>query len=314
MKKWCFLITILLVFSMLSIFVSAETSTIKQGTPVIDGALDDAYASSLMLEIGTGENAYGDTGCYAWEGATAKVYFLYDDKYVYICAVVKDNDVLAAPEDYVLTNSNPTDNDVLEFRHSFDGGITVDKVGIDAFGVRAYSMNHTYSEDLIQYETKILDDGYVVECGLPWKEANFDLMAEGRFGFKIQFNDLTPNENNKILYFAPDYEGEGPKGLVYYKLDGVEVPTDTETTDTETPETSETTVPVETTEDTTDHVDTTNEITDTANTTNAPGQTNADSSDNVGDTSTLPVWPIIVAVVLVGGAVLVFCLKKAKKL
>ena len=70
----------------------------------------------------------------------------------------------------------------------------------------------------------------------------------------------------------------------------------------------------ETTEDTTDNVDTTNEITDTANTTNAPRQTNADSSDNVGDTSALPVWPIIVAVVLVGGAVLVFCLKKAKKI
>ena len=100
MKKWCFLITILLVFSMLSIFVSAETSTIKQGTPVIDGALDDAYASSLMLEIGTGENAYGDTGCYAWEGATAKVYFLYDDKYVYFIpsVVIAANDMVSFAE------------------------------------------------------------------------------------------------------------------------------------------------------------------------------------------------------------------------
>ena len=216
MKAKKFLVSALLSLSVLggAMSLQAASDKILVGTPTIYGKVDEIYTKSLTLETGKGKNAY-DT---EWADANGKIYFLYDDKYLYICADIKDDDVLSRGADYVK-GENPWENDCCEFRLSLDGGTTTIKVGIDAYGLRAYGLKANeeivdYSK--IVYKTTHTDTSYVIEAAIPCTEGVLDMKSAGKLGFKLQLNDYT--KNNKILNFATDYAGEGPKGLVFYEL------------------------------------------------------------------------------------------------
>lgn len=243
MKAKKFLVSALLSLSVLggAMSLQAASDKILVGTPTIDGKVDEIYTNSLTLETGKGKNAY-DT---EWADANGKIYFLYDDKYLYICADIKDDDVLSKGADYVK-GENPWENDCCEFRLSLDGGTTTIKVGIDAYGLRAYGLKANeeivdYSK--IVYKTTHTDTSYVIEAAIPCTEGVLDMKSAGKLGFKLQLNDFT--KDNKILNFATDYAGEGPKGLVFYELSTEKVSSDA-TGDTSKPSTETNTSGAET--------------------------------------------------------------------
>ena len=197
---------------------NTEAPVIKKGIPVLDGIVDDMYKSSLTLDVGVGENSYGTE----WSDDHGKVYLLYSDHYLYICADIIDDSVVSAGEIYV-SGSNPYNNDNCEFRLSLNGGTDTIKVGIDAYGLRAYGLaadekKIDYSKILYKttYNDSVDNSGYVIEAAIPCTEGILDMHTAGKLGFKIQLNDL--DANGTMRAFATDYAGEGTKGLVYYGL------------------------------------------------------------------------------------------------
>ena len=79
--------------------VSAAGTTVKNGTPVIDGKMDDIYKQSASVEIenfGFYITGKTDEDVTANKGTT--VYYLWDENYLYICAEVVDNTVTAKEE------------------------------------------------------------------------------------------------------------------------------------------------------------------------------------------------------------------------
>ena len=213
--------------SVLNVKAEAGATEILKGTPLFDGQLDDMYKESLTLSTGTGDNAFASEGV-VWAGDHGNIHFLYDDTYLYICADIKDDSVCSRGDIYVA-GYNPNQNDNCEFRLCLNSGIegvapTGIKVGVDAYGIRVYGLTADeaatdYSK--IQYKTTIHDtnanSGYVIEVAIPHTDGGIlNLLTAGKLGFKLQLNDL--DYDGAYRYFATDYAGEGPKGLVYYEL------------------------------------------------------------------------------------------------
>lgn len=195
-----------------------ENNKILMGVPVLDGQVDEIYKQSLTLSTGVGENAYGTT----WDDNNGNIYFLYSENYLYICADIKDDSVVSRGEVYVEGN-NPYQNDNCEFRLSLDGGTTTIKVGIDAYGLRCYGLDADMAKTdyskiryMTTYDDASKDSGYVIEVAIPCTEGILDMHTAGKLGFKLQLNDL--DYDGAYYYFATNYAGEGPKGLVYYDL------------------------------------------------------------------------------------------------
>lgn len=237
MKKRKIFFTALLSLGLIggAMSLQAASDKILVGTPIIDGKVDEIYTKSITLETGIGKNAYETE----WTDANGKIYFLYDDKYLYICADIKDDDVLSKGADYVK-GENPWMNDCCEFRLSLDGGKTTIKVGIDAYGLRAYGLKANekivdYSK--ILYKTTRTETSYIIEAAIPCTDGVLDMKSAGKLGFKLQLNDL--DKNNKVLNFASDYNGEGPKGLVFYELSNEKAASDTMTSNTAAPATAD---------------------------------------------------------------------------
>ena len=122
-----------LALSLLAVSASADfDGAIKKGTAKIDGVVDEAYKYSFALkDYGTTEDAYGNGFS---DDCTADIYFMYDDAYLYVCADVKDGDVLTKGEAFA-TGANPYANDNVEVRlYMVEDASKYIKVGVDAYG------------------------------------------------------------------------------------------------------------------------------------------------------------------------------------
>ena len=221
-----------LALSLLAVSASADfDGAIKKGTAKIDGVVDEAYKYSFSIkDYGTTENKYGSE----WPGnCIADLYFMYDDSYLYVCADVKDNDVLTKGEAYA-TGKNPTGNDNVEFRlYMVDDASKYIKVAVDAYGYQCYGLTNHYDiidYSTIKYATTYTDTSYVVEAAVPCTKGQLDMIEFGKLGIKVQLNDLDADGNS--YYYAASHEGEGPKDPVYVVLstEAAKVPTSAGTT------------------------------------------------------------------------------------
>lgn len=82
--------------------VSAKGTDIRNGTPVLDGRLDDIYTESASIELenfGFYVEGTTDSDYEAAKGTTA--YFLWDEDYLYVCCVVVDDTATKSKEDGV---------------------------------------------------------------------------------------------------------------------------------------------------------------------------------------------------------------------
>ncbi len=113
---------------------------VKKATPVVDGILDEAYLSSASFSFSNWSVYSGHDGATVHEpDCSGTVYLLWDDGYLYTCAVINDGDVgsigLEAMKEsaYPLPAGNPWMNDVFEqFLTRSDGSASF-KVTVDAY-------------------------------------------------------------------------------------------------------------------------------------------------------------------------------------
>ena len=111
MKKITSLALAALLAVSLSYAVSAEavSTDIKNGTPVLDGELDEIYTQSASYKLDNfGFYTWGDGSADNTSDATA--YFLWDSDYVYICVVADDKTPSSAKD----AGDNNWQNDAAE--------------------------------------------------------------------------------------------------------------------------------------------------------------------------------------------------------
>ena len=189
MKKALSLVLAIVLVMALSVAASATVvnGKILNGTPVVDGALDEIYLQSASYTLDKDwVYAWGDGDIANSGDATA--YFLWDSNYLYVCVVGADS----TP---VSTVDQGWDNDAAEMwfldedlkckiHAAADGNFFL---GADGDGAVAWEKGF----DASQHTAVQNDDGWVVECAFPMN----DLAAGKTFGFALQVNDAYDAEH-----------------------------------------------------------------------------------------------------------------------
>ena len=179
--------------------VSAAGTTVKNGTPVIDGKMDDIYKQSASVEIenfGFYITGKTDEDVTANKGTT--VYYLWDEDYLYICAEVVDNTVTAKEESGVDYKKYET-NDNLELYYWGADGVESNRgnIHINCLGL-GLRLELMYKElgDVIKAAGTVTDTGYITELAVP--VTNFELKAGSAFKFSLQYNNYIPADKASI--------------------------------------------------------------------------------------------------------------------
>ncbi|ORX23087.1 cellulose 1,4-beta-cellobiosidase [Thermoanaerobacterium sp. PSU-2] len=159
---------------------SAQIATAIYGTPVIDGKVDDIWNNIEPITTNTwvlGSN-----------GATATAKMMWDDKYLYVLAVVTDpnlNKSSVNPYEQdsveVFVDQN---NDKTTYYESDDGQFRVNYDNEQSFGASTNSNG-------FKSATSLTESGYIVEEAIPWTSIT---PSNGTvIGFDLQVNDADEN-------------------------------------------------------------------------------------------------------------------------
>lgn len=196
MKKITSLALAALLAVSLSYAVSAEavSTDIKNGTPTLDGELDEIYTQSASYKLDNfGFYTWGDGSADNTSNATA--YFLWDSDYLYICVTADDK----TPSSAKGAGENNWQNDAAELwfldedlkfkiHAAADGNFFL---GGDADGAVAWDKGIEGAK----HSAKMTGSGWTVEVALPMNS----LKAGKEFGFALQINDI----------YSPDYAASG---------------------------------------------------------------------------------------------------------
>ena len=125
----------------------SPTAEILYATPRIDGVLDEEYTQSHFYAIRRGEHLnYGGAAAEAMMAETyGTTYYLHDEDYLYICAVVHDETIVSLGENWRYSTTWPWNDDGAELYVSYGKTAEINgktetvgfAVHIDAFGYRA---------------------------------------------------------------------------------------------------------------------------------------------------------------------------------
>ncbi len=161
-----------------------KLSTVAEGTPTVDGILDEVYVTSArLLSYGTANNALSED---AWTGAKADIYLLADYQNLYIAVKVKDADVV----------KNATANDSIEVTLSFDGGATSFVLTLDAAGdLTAADGNLDITSITKAVSSNI--DGWCGEIAVPVEFSVYNLLSQSEVGVGIKLNDAATDGSAK---------------------------------------------------------------------------------------------------------------------
>lgn len=122
-------ISVLLIIT-LALFMAVPVFAVPEGTvgkfsPALDGAKDEAYDQSFSFGIFDQEEAIQGEGWYSTSGETvtsmdAKIYYLWDDKYLYAFVEITSNEVMDAGKDLIMESDNPWESDCVELWFLWD--------------------------------------------------------------------------------------------------------------------------------------------------------------------------------------------------
>ena len=186
MKKALSLVLAIVLVMALSVAASATTfssTQIKNGTPVVDGVLDEIYTQSASASLDTmGFYCWGDGSADNCGAATA--YFLWDSDYLYVCVTAEDSTPASGGADCNWQNDAAEmwfiDEDLkCKIHAAADGNFFL---GGDGDGAVAWEKGF----DASKHAAVQNDDSWVIEVALPMN----DLAAGKSFGFDLQVNDI----------------------------------------------------------------------------------------------------------------------------
>ena len=167
-----------------------------KGTPVLDGTLDKKYEYSYRLTVSGEEDTFhtskGGTQSGSF-GDSAVAYYLYDEDYLYVCIVVKDDEVYSRGEEWAIANiaALSWENDAVEARIYYEElGEAIQKnqyiFQCDAYGY-ATTNYLAMCEEPHAVKTAITEDGFTVEFAIP---LSFGKGAGDKVGLAIEIDDL----------------------------------------------------------------------------------------------------------------------------
>ena len=166
--------------------VSADSTKVLNGTPVVDGQMDEIYTQSAVQTLGDPFHWWDFTA--GEEDMSAKAYFLWDSDYLYVLVDVDDPEVISVGA--AVYEANPVNWQAEAAELWFDEGNGKWKTHAEATGltffVQAVNGEPTFTSEDCKYATSLTDDGYMVEYAMP--VAN--LKAGGSISTTLQVNDL----------------------------------------------------------------------------------------------------------------------------
>ena len=186
MKKALALVLAILTVMALSVAASAtafSSTQIKNGTPVVDGVLDEIYTQSVSAVLeNLGMYLWGDGSADTCGAATA--YLLWDSDYLYVCVTAEDSTKASGGPDCKWQNDAAElwflDEDLkCKIHVAADGTFWL---GGDGDGAVAW----TKGFDASKHAAVQNDDSWVIEVALPMN----DLAPGKTFGFDLQVNDI----------------------------------------------------------------------------------------------------------------------------
>jgi len=166
----------------LTLISGTKISTAKYGTPILDGEMDEMWASASKLA--TNDKVEGG------EGSKAEFYTMWDDKHLYVYALVTDKKLSDA-------SPNPWEHDSIEVfvdqnngktsaYEGDDGQYRINYKNLHTVGGHASHDNYTSVTKTVYGADKIAT-GYIVEAAI-----NLDLITpsnEKIIGFDLQVNN-----------------------------------------------------------------------------------------------------------------------------
>ena len=177
--------------------VSANGTSVKNGTPVLDGKLDDIYKESASVELENfGFYVDGSTGIdkESTKGTTA--YFLWDEDYLYLCvAVVDDTATKTEEKDVDYTKWSTCDNLELYFWGADGNEDNRGNIHIGCLGL-GLRLEKAYENAKIQVVGTATDNGYITELAIP--VTNFNLKPDAGFKFALQYNNYVPADKATV--------------------------------------------------------------------------------------------------------------------
>ena len=188
MKKALSLVLAILLVMALSVAASAGVvnGKILNGTPVVDGELDDIYTQSAHYVLDMNAVYPWGDGDLANE-SEANAYFLWDADYLYVCIVGVDDTPFSDPDKGWQNDAAELwflDEDLkFKVHAAADGNFFL---GGDGDGAVAWEKGFDASKSAAVQN----DDGWVVEVALPMN----DLGAGKTFAFALQVNNVYDSE------------------------------------------------------------------------------------------------------------------------
>lgn len=127
-----------------------EGSTVRYGTPDIDGVLDAEYDVSFRYTelplVNLNYTASPDLAEQYMANTYGTAYYLYDDDYLYVCAVIHDETICSRGEDWRKTEIWPWNDDGAEIYLWFSDEICM-AIHADAAGIRAVVDEHIWGDN-----------------------------------------------------------------------------------------------------------------------------------------------------------------------
>ncbi len=206
--------------------IVGDGETVLYRTPVIDGALDLAYDGSysytlLPLELLNYVGTDRETAENAMKNTSGTAYYLYDDTYLYVCAVIQDETLLSRGAEWRYSTAWPWNDDGAEIYLWFSDADCM-AIHTDAFGIRSVVDEHIYGDnhstarryhDLAptEFATALhaTEDGYTVELRVPLPDG---VGAGSEIGTLLEIDDRFADgegHENAIgaLFPMPRYPG-----------------------------------------------------------------------------------------------------------
>ncbi len=212
MKKILALTALLMAASMVSALPASAAvvtaDSIKKGTPVIDGELDEIYRQSAMFQLEESDIGVVYSTYDGEYDHNAAAHFLWDEEYLYMYIYVADNDTVTHGQDYITENGNAAwQNDAVETWFLINEE-SMFKVHNDAYGYTMFAAAETGStggiytpEIMFDIENSIYkaipsNNGYAIEVAFKPLEA---FKADSTIQFCVQVNDIQ-DETASTIY------------------------------------------------------------------------------------------------------------------
>lgn len=150
------------------------------GTPTIDGVLDDGWTLNRVIsdKVAENSNASGVFGLMA------------DKNNLYIAVKVYDGNVV--DPGYATASSHLTDSVEIFFDPecnrgtSYSGGDQQIRLGLSGL---AYSCTKATSLKTVKTAASRFDGGYIIEAAIPWNVISLEYSKGKKFGFEVSIND-----------------------------------------------------------------------------------------------------------------------------